>query len=262
MSLTRRSFFRRAAVQTAGIASIPMILSATIPEDDKKKKKKRKKDKKEKFSMFSEGNVVLFQGDSITDAGRDKKRQLPNDGRSFGGGYALMAGADLLKKLPEKKLEIYNRGISGNKVFQLRDRWDTDCLDLKPDVLSILIGVNDYWHKRNGKYDGTVDIYEHDYRELLQRTKKALPDVKLVLCQPYSIPGGSAIGEGWMEEFQPYQAVAKKLSDEFKTLWVPYQSVFERALKHAPAKYWSPDGVHPSMAGAQLMAAAWLKVVK
>lgn len=260
MSLTRRRFFKRAAVQTAGIAAIPMILSATIPKDDKKKK--NGKAKKEKFVLFSEGNTVLFQGDSITDAGRNKQRQLPNDARSFGSGYALMAGATLLKRLPEKKLEIFNRGISGNKVYQLRDRWDVDCLDLKPNVLSILIGVNDYWHKRNGKYEGTVEIYENDYRELLKRTIKALPDVKLVICEPFSVTGGSAVGEGWMEEFEPYQQIAKKMSEEFKTLWVPYQKIFNKALEKAPAEYWSPDGVHPTMAGAQLMAAAWLKVVK
>ena len=242
-------------MQTAGIASIPMILSATFPEQ-------KDKNKKEKFSIFPNDGTVLFQGDSITDAVRDKEKQLPNDASSFGNGYALMAGATLLKKLPEKRLEIYNRGISGNKVFQLRDRWNEDCLDLKPDVLSILIGVNDYWHKRLGRYDGTVDIYEHDYRELLQRTKKALPGVKLVICEPFSLPGGSAIGEGWMEEFEPYQQVAKKISEEFGTLWVPYQKVFNNALEKAPVDYWSIDGVHPTMAGAQLMAAAWLKVAK
>ena len=254
MSLTRRSFFRRAAVQTAGIASIPMILSATLPEEDKKKK--------EKFSIFPDGGTVLFQGDSITDSGRNKERQLPNDASSFGNGYALMAGAGLLKKLPEKNLTVYNRGISGNKVYQLRDRWDVDCLDLKPDVLSILIGVNDYWHKRNGNYDGTVDVYLHDFRELLERTTKALPDVKLVICEPYSVAGGTAIGEGWQEEFKPYRKAARQMADEFDTLYIPYHEIFKKALELAPAKYWSPDGVHPSMAGAQLMVAAWLKVVR
>ena len=254
MSLSRRNFFKRSAVHAAGIASIPMILSATLPEKDKKKK--------EKFTILPDGGTVLFQGDSITDAGRNRERQLANDASSFGGGYALMAGAVLLKKLAEKNLTIYNRGISGNKVYQLRDRWDEDCLDLKPDVLSILIGVNDYWHKRNGNYDGTVDIYENDYRALLKRTKAALPGVTLVICEPFSLTGGSAIGEGWQEDLKPYRIVAKQLSEEFDTLFVPYQSIFEEAIKRAPATYWSADGVHPSMAGAQLMASAWLKVVK
>lgn len=254
MSLSRRKFFKRSAVQVAGVASIPAILSASLPKKDKKKS--------EKFVIFPENGTVLFQGDSITDAGRNRERQEPNEARSFGNGYALMAAATLLKKMPEKKLTIYNRGISGNKVYQLRDRWKEDCLDLNPDVLSILIGVNDYWHKRNGKYDGTVAIYENDYRALLKQTKEALPEVKLVICEPFSLTGGSAIGEGWQEEFEPYRQVAKKLSDEFETLFVPYQKIFEEAMKHAPATYWSGDGVHPSMAGAKLMASAWLKVVK
>ena len=254
MKLSRRNFFKRSAVQAAGIASIPMILSATFPEDDKKKK--------DKFTIFPQKGTVLFQGDSITDAGRNRERQYSNDASSFGTGYALMAGAGLLKKLPEKSLQIYNRGISGNKVFQLRDRWNEDCLELKPDVLSILIGVNDYWHKRNGEYNGTVEIYENDYRALLKRTKEALPDVKLVICEPFSLTGGSAIGEGWQDEFAPYRKAATKLAKEFDTLYVPYQEIFDEAMKHAPATYWSVDGVHPSMAGAQLMASAWLKVVK
>ncbi len=254
MNLSRRKFFERSAVQVAGIASIPMILSATLPEKEKKKK--------DQFSIFPDGGTVLFQGDSITDAGRNKERQLPNDASSFGNGYALMAGASLLKKLVGKNLTIYNRGISGNKVYQLRDRWDVDCLELKPDVLSILIGVNDYWHKRNGNYDGTPEVYENDFRALLKQTRKALPNAKLVICEPFSVPGGTAIGENWMDEFAPYRKAAHKLAKEFDTFYVPYQQIFEEALKHAPAAYWSPDGVHPSMAGAQLMASAWLKVVK
>ncbi|WP_339734901.1 SGNH/GDSL hydrolase family protein [uncultured Sunxiuqinia sp.] len=254
MSLTRRRFFRRSVVHAAGIASIPMILSATLPE--------KKEKKKDRFSIFPGDGTVLFQGDSITDAGRNKERQLPNDASSFGNGYALMAGASLLEKLAGKTLTIYNRGISGNKVYQLRDRWNEDCLDLQPDVLSILIGVNDYWHKRNGNYDGTPEVYETDLRALLKQTKEALPNVRLVICEPFSVPGGTAIGEGWMDEFAPYQKAAKKLAEEFDTFYVPYQQIFEEALKHAPAAYWSPDGVHPSMAGAQLMASAWLKVVK
>lgn len=254
MNLSRRNFFKRTAVQAAGIASIPMILSATLPKKDKKKK--------EKFTIFPQGGTVLFQGDSITDAGRDKEKQSANDSGSFGRGYALMAGASLLNKLASKNLTIYNRGISGNKVYQLRDRWDVDCLDLKPDVLSILIGVNDYWHKRNEKYNGTPEVYLNDYRALLERTKAALPDVTLVICEPFSITGGSAIGDGWQEEFKPYRKVAKQLSSEFDTLFVPYHKIFKKAIEHAPAAYWSGDGVHPSMAGSQLMASAWLKVVK
>ncbi len=203
----------------------------------------------------------MFQGDSITDAGREKNRELPNYGSSFGGGYAFLAASYLLNEMPEKELTIYNRGISGNKVFQLADRWDKDCLELKPDVLSILIGVNDYWHVRDGNYDGTVEIYENDYMKLLERTKAALPGVKLVLCEPFYVLKTSAVDETWIEPMQEYQAAAKRVSDAFETIWVPYQAIFDEAVKHAPGTYWTGDGVHPSMAGAQLMAEAWLKAV-
>ncbi len=237
-------------MQTAGMAAIPMILSESVEASPKND-----------IQSFSDGNVILFQGDSITDAGRDRKRQLPNDAHSFGNGYALMTASPILEQFPEKQLQIYNRGISGNKVYQLEDRWQEDCLDLRPSVLSILIGVNDYWHKRNGQYDGTVEVYERDFRALLDRTKETLPEVAVVICEPFSVDGGSAIGDGWQEEFTPYREAAKRISDDYGTRWVPYHKLFKEALKHAPASYWCPDGVHPSMAGAQLMAQAWLKVV-
>jgi len=252
MSTSRRDFILKSAAGAAGLISIPAIVSASVP---------KKKDKRLNNNLFEAGNTVLFQGDSITDAGRDKKRERPNDALSFGRGYALFAGAYLLNAMPEKQLKVYNRGISGNKVFQLAERWDTDCLDLKPDVLSILIGVNDYWHKRNGKYDGTVEVYEKDYMKLLERTKQALPDVKLVLCEPFYVLETRAVDETWVEPMKQYQAAAKRVSEAFDTLWVPCQSVFDEAVKHAPGTYWTADGVHPSMAGAQLMAEAWTKVV-
>ena len=107
------------------------------------------------------------------------KRAAPNNPSALGSGYSMLAGAALLEKFPTLDLKIHNRGVSGNKVYQLAERWDKDCLDLKPDVLSILIGVNDIWHKLTGNYNGTVEIYRKDFIALLERTKKALPDVKI-----------------------------------------------------------------------------------
>ena len=97
-----------------------------------------------------------------------------------------MAAARLLVDHADDKLKIYNRGISGNKVYQLAERWQADCLDLKPDVVSILIGVNDLWHKREGSYDGTVEKYETDYLALLNRTKEDIPKVNLVGANPFA----------------------------------------------------------------------------
>lgn len=238
-----------AAISTTAIA-LPSILSASIPAE-----------KEQKPVQIKKGSVILFQGDSITDAGREKTKELPNSGSSFGGGYAFLAASALLKNFSTEEPQIYNRGISGNKVFQLADRWQKDCLELKPDVLSILIGVNDFWHMRNGQYDGTVETYETDFRKLLTATKSALPNVQLVVCQPFILTGTTAVDESWVEPFSAYQTSTEKISKEFGTIWVPFQKVFDEALRHAPATWWAPDGVHPSMAGAYLMAAAWLKAV-
>ncbi len=254
MNLSRRKFFVKSAIGAAALSSIPSIVSASmLPE---------MKESKEKYKIFEAGSTILFQGDSITDAGREKKNELANNAQSFGQGYAFLAASDLLNALPEKNLTIYNRGISGNKVYQLAERWEKDCLDLEPEILSILIGVNDYWHKRKGKYDGTVEVYENDYRELLKLTKEKLPNVKLVICEPFYVLNTSAVDETWIEPMKEYQAAAKRIATEFNALWVPFQQVFDEAIKHAPATYWTGDGVHPAMPGAQLMAQAWLKVVE
>lgn len=245
---SRRRFFRNAGIGAVAIAGMPVLASSCAT--NKKTKKIQ--------NYFSQGDVVLFQGDSITDAGRDKKNEWANNGRSFGTGYAYIAASWLLEEMAGKDLTFYNRGISGNKVYQLADRWEKDCIDLEPNVLSILIGVNDYWHFWNGKYDGTPEVYEDDFRQLLNRTKEVLPDIKLVICQPFVLTGTSAVDESWLEPFRPYQESAEKISKEFGAIWVPFQEAFNKALEQAPAKYWAHDGVHPSMAGAQLMAEAWL----
>jgi len=252
MNLSRRKFLTKTAVSAAALASIPTIVSASISPSNKKNK----------YSLFEKGNTVLFQGDSITDAGREKKKELPNSSGSFGHGYAFLAASALLNALPEKDLTIYNRGISGNKVYQLADRWQKDCIDLKPDVLSVLIGINDYWHFRDGKYDGTVEIYENDFRKLLTSTKEKFPNIKLVICQPYAVINTRAVDETWIEPVKTFQAAAKKIAKEFNAIWVPFQEVFDKAVKHAPATYWTADGVHPGMPGAQLMAEAWMRAVE
>ena len=254
MDISRRNFFIRSVAGTAAFASLPAIVGSCVLSGEK--------EEDEKFSLFVQGDTILFQGDSITDARREKERELPNNPASFGSGYAFLAASKLLKSCAAKDLTIYNRGISGNKVFQLADRWDKDCLSLKPDILSILIGVNDYWHLRNNNYDGTVEVYENDYRALLHRTKERLPDIKLVICQPFTVVNTLAVDESWVEPMKQYQAVAKTMADEFDAIWVPFQKVFDEAVRFAPGVYWTADGVHPSMAGAQLMAEAWLKAVE
>ena len=213
--------------------------------------------------LLPPGTTVLFQGDSITDAGRARKEQhadTPNDARGLGRGYASLTAGGLMVHTAPQEVRVFNRGISGNKVFQLAERWDRDCLELKPDVLSILIGVNDIWHTRNGKYDGTPAIYERDYDALLERTRKALPDVQLIVCEPFVLPCGS-VDESWFPEFDEYRAASRRVADKHGATFVPFHSMFEAALQHHPAEHWAKDGVHPTRAGAALMAQAWLRAL-
>ncbi len=206
-----------------------------------------------------QGATILFQGDSITDAGRNRGAYYANNSRGMGGGYAFLAGARLLADNPGANLRIYNRGISGHKVFQLANRWEEDCLNLSPDVLSILIGVNDFWHTLSHSYKGTVKEYEADFRALLDRTMTAIPDVRLIICEPFAVEGGSAINDAWFPAFNAYRAAARTIAQEFKAEFIPYHGIFADALQSAPVSYWCPDGVHPSLAGAQLMADKWLE---
>ncbi len=212
-------------------------------------------------ALVRKGDVILFQGDSITDAGRSREKAgVPNEQSGLGSGYAWLAGAELLVDRPRDGLKVYNRGISGNKVFQLAERWQPDCLDLKPSLLSILIGVNDIWHKLNGKYDGTVQVYERDYRALLERTRKALPKVKLVICEPFVLRCG-AVTDKWFPEFDTYRAAARRVAESHRATFVPFQAMFDEAVKYAPPAHWAADGVHPTPAGASLMAHNWLRTV-
>lgn len=229
---------------------IPEIVSASMAEMSPKKIELRK------------DNVILFQGDSITDAGRNKEDMSYNNPRILGSGYAMLAAANLLEEYAELNLKIFNRGISGNKVYQLAERWDKDCLELKPDILSILIGVNDFWHKLNGNYNGTLDVYRNDYIALIERTLKALPNVRLIIMEPFAVPGVKAVDQKWYPDFIGYQNAAREIAAKFSATFIPLQKVFDEGIKLVQGSYWTGDGVHPSLAGAQLMAEAWTDVVK
>jgi len=237
-------FSRRKLLGSATLAGLtPIIANQAMAGHHSKKAK----------ATLKKGGVMVFQGDSITDAGRNKKELKPNEQKSFGKGYAWMAGSQLLISNPDHKLTLHNRGISGNKVHQLAARWDKDCLEIKPDVLSILIGVNDFWHGLNGRYDGTAKTYEDDFNQLIERTKKALPKVQLVISEPFVLKCG-AVNDKWFPEFDKYRAAAKKIAQAHHAVFVPFQSMFDEAVKYAPPNHWAGDGVHPSSHGASLMA--------
>ncbi len=242
---TRRKFLKKASLVSAGFFVAPSL--AHTPSIPAKKQ------------QVPDNLTILFQGDSITDAGRNRGRYYANEGGGMGGGYVYQIVSDMLGEHPDKKYKFYNRGISGNKVFQLSDRWEDDCLQLKPDVLSILIGVNDFWHTLSSRYDGTVETYDSEFRQLLDRTKNQFPDIKLILGEPFAVDGGTAITADWYPAFPWYQRAARIIAEDYMAAFIPYQKVFDDALNLAPVSYWCPDGVHPSIAGGYLMKKAWLE---
>ncbi|MEQ9407895.1 MAG: SGNH/GDSL hydrolase family protein [Fuerstiella sp.] len=215
----------------------------------------------EKISLAKE-DVILFQGDSITDAGREKKMPVANAG--LGRGYPNFIATELRNDYPQLNLQIHNRGISGNKVPDLDKRWDKDCIQIKPRILSILIGVNDIWHMLNGRYDGTAATYRDGFTALLERTKEALPSTTLVICEPFVLMSGTVKEnkDKWFPEFDTRRQFARQVSDQAGAIWVPFQTMFDDAVAAGtkPSEL-AGDGVHPTAAGHQLMAKTWRQTV-
>lgn len=207
------------------------------------------------------GRTVLFQGDSITDCGRDRDIAAPNSSAALGTGYPLLISASLLAAHPDRKLSFFNRGVSGNTVPDLDARWQADTLDLAPDVLSILIGVNDYWHTLGGDYHGTVDDYASGFAALLARTRKALPDTRFVVLEPFVLRTG-VVKENWFPEFDRRREAAERVADDADALFLPLQQMFDALSRKAPPVYWSLDGVHPTAAGHAAIADLWTRKVK
>jgi lysophospholipase L1-like esterase len=213
--------------------------------------------------MIQTEDVILFQGDSITDAGRVRDNQNANDPAGLGCGYVFYAAGLLHEALPGGKLAVHNRGIGGDRVIDLQHRWQADTLDLKPNVLSVLIGVNDTWHGTgSGMPENGVplDRYELVYRQILGEAKDQLPGLKVVLCEPFVLPCG-AVNDLWFPEFTERRQIVKKLAHEFDAVFVPFQSVFDQAQGRGTPEAWTADGVHPTLAGHMLLAKTWFEAV-
>ena len=207
---------------------------------------------------------ILFFGDSITDAGRN--REGGKHMSALGWGYVRVIADRLQGKEPEK-YEIVNRGISGNRIVDLYARIKSDCWNLEPDLISILIGVNDVWHEIFGKNGVEVDRFEKVYRMMIEDTKKALPNTKLILCEPFVLEGGATCStEEVPDRFQrflgvyDYAKVVRKLAEEYDVPFLPLQEQFSAKAAETGASYYLDDGVHPHIAGATLIADEWMKL--
>lgn len=200
---------------------------------------------------------VLFFGDSITDALRN--RELLYGEESLGYGYVKQVAARL-RVMGFAEEDIINRGIIGDRIVDLYARIKVDCWNHKPDFISILIGVNDVWQEITNNNGVEVDRFEKLYRIMIEDTKKALPNVQIMLCEPFVLPGRETES---FEKFLPvydYAAVVKKIANEYGLYFLPLQDRLREEAGKSNAKDYLSDGVHPAEKGAKLIAEEWLKV--
>jgi lysophospholipase L1-like esterase len=210
------------------------------------------------MSWLKQDFVVLFQGDSITDGGRARTGSDFN--HTMGQDYAYILAAQIGSEIPERNVRFVNRGNSGERVVDLAARWQVDALALKPDVLSILIGVND---TLGSKGVLSAEEYESAYDKLLAQTVAALPLTRIVLGEPFLLPVGrhQANYAEEMAELKKRQAAVARLAAKYRLPLIHYQQAFDGAIgSRVPAEHWSWDGIHPTYAGHGLMAREWLRV--
>lgn len=204
--------------------------------------------------LFEDNTLVLFQGDSITDSGRNYI-----DGNDLGTGYAMLAAAWFSAAYPDKRVRFINRGIGGNRISDLRARWQRDCLDLRPVWVSILIGINDTWRRYDSNDPVPVGAFERDYRAILTALRDRLR-ARLIICEPFLLPVPDD-RIAWREDLDPKIAVVRRLAREFEAIYVPLDGLFAAAAMRREPAFWLPDGVHPTPAGHALIAQSWLRAV-
>ena len=210
---------------------------------------------------------ILFFGDSITDMGRYREDEAKVRPYGLGTGHVFLIATKLMNQ-DYGKYTIVNRGNSGDRVVDLYARIKRDVWHEKPDVLSILIGANDVWKdlSLNALHDG-VDIgrWEKVYRMIIEDTKANLPNVQIIICEPFVLPGTVTREEGRLEAFnqiREYANVAKKLAKEYNLAFVALQDKFDEMAKKYGEQYFLYDGIHPDIAGINLISEEWLKVFK
>lgn len=209
---------------------------------------------------FGRGSRLLFQGDSITDMkwGRNERDRNHYLGHS----YVYLIASRLGVDMPEAQLDVYNRGISGHKVADLRARWQKDAIDMKPDLLSILIGANDVGRNLDGV---DVEKWESDFRFILDASRDANPELRLVLLDPFVLASGrlsdSDAFEKWRNQVERLIPIVSTLATDYGAVHVRTQEVFDAAARAVSPDHWIWDGVHPLPQGHELIARAWLEKV-
>lgn len=206
--------------------------------------------------------LILFQGDSITDCGRNRE-----DLASTGTGYMHMVTGRLGCQYPGAYTFV-NKGISGNRIVDVYARIKADIINLKPDVMSILIGVNDVWHELGGKQNGvSAEKFEMIYDLMISEVLQALPDIKIMILEPFVLEGKATAAteaephrwEYFKNEVPLRAEAAKRIAEKYHLPYIPLQEKFDLACQQAPAEYWVRDGVHPTAKGHWIIQNAWME---
>ena len=197
---------------------------------------------------------ILFQGDSITDAGRDKRNYY-----HLGAGYPKFTAPLIKEKYPDTDFEFINLGISGNRTDQLFDRMYEDIILLNPDVVSILIGINDVWHRHGHRIETTDEQFAANYRAILNRIKTQT-NAKIMILAPFLLDSDDK--ESWRPEVDSLLQIVRELADEYADAYIPLDKYFEPAVKEQPSPhYYSGDGVHPNPNGAAFIAKHYVDAI-
>ena len=198
---------------------------------------------------------ILFQGDSVTDAGRDR-----SDPHDMGNGYPRFASAMIQDSFPDTEFEFVDLGISGNRTEHLVERMEADFIEIQPDIVSILIGVNDVWHHYAFEYVETTDEqFESNYRTLLDAIKSRT-NARILMIQPFLLETVDPAKQELCEELARKQAIVKKLADEYADAYLPLDEVLHSMTEEEPA-YYAADGVHPTPDGACCIGEAYLGAI-
>lgn len=203
--------------------------------------------------------IFLFQGDSITDAGRDDENE---DNFGLGCGYPLLVGADLARNR-KGEFRFINRGVSGDRITDVYARIKEDIINLKPDYMSILIGVNDVAHELTMQCGVVTEKFERIYAMLIEEIKEALPQIGIIIMEPFVLKG-SATAELWdayEAEVKAHGEAAKRIAEKFGLRFVELQAKFDEACADGDTRYWSVDGVHPTAAGHRIIKEELMKAI-
>ncbi len=198
---------------------------------------------------------ILFQGDSITDAGRNR-----DNPHHLGGGYPKFAAELLQRRYPDRAFEFLNFGISGNRTWDLLARWDSDCLAHDPDVVSILIGINDTWRRYDQNLPTTVEQFEQNYRSLLEQVK-ARTHARILMLEPFLLHVDES-KRHWREDLDPKIQVVQALAREYADDYIPLDGYFASITSIRPPATFTEDGVHPNEAGAKFIAALYANAIE